>query len=205
MPLHILNIHLSIHDLCPKVYVIGRNVNGKDCRQTTDNRLVCDEPVTSTSWVLGNCWGNAFLIPGPSFPPLTLPSPGRLLPPATFPPASAHLGSVAAVSRPVKLYLAVCRSRAEGEQLGSGGLDVGSSLVTLGSLTSWPRDSAGVTCDVVQSVQSDHQMSCEQRSPFPRIMFDALYSPVKHQIMTRKYWNPPFIREKSSKSKISTY
>ena len=127
--------------------------NGKDCRQTTDNRLVCDEPVTSTSWVLGNCWGNAFLIPEPSFPLLTLPSPGRLLPPATFPPASAHLGSVAAVSRPVKLYLAVCRSRAEGEQLGSGGLDVGSSLVTLGSVTSWPRDSAGVTCDVVQSTE----------------------------------------------------
>jgi len=30
---------------------------------------------------------------------------------------------VGAVSRPVKLYLAVCRSRAEDEQLGSGGLD----------------------------------------------------------------------------------
>ena len=171
-------------------------------QQTTDLFVTSQSPPLAGCWEIVEEMHSSFL--GPAFHWHShLLAASCLLPP--FPPASAHLGSVAAVSRPVKLYLAVCRSRAEGEQLGSGGLDVGSSLVTLGSVTSWPRDSAGVTCDVVQSVQSDHQMSCEQRSPFPRIMFDALYSPVKHQIMTRKYWNPPFIREKSSKSKISTY
>lgn len=112
-----------------------------------DNRLVCDEPVTSSDWVWGNCWEmhSSFLSPAFPYWHSHLLAASCLLPP--FPLASAHLGSVAAVSRPVKLYLAVCRSRAEGEQLGSGGLDVGSSLVTLGSVTSWPRDSAG-WCDV---------------------------------------------------------
>ena len=119
--------------------------NGKDCRQTTDLFVTSQLPPLTGCGEIVEEMHSSFLSPAFPYWHSHLLAASCLLPP--FPLASAHLGSVGAVSRPVKLYLAVCRSRAEGEQLGSGGLDVGSSLVTLASVTSWPRDSAG-WCDV---------------------------------------------------------